>query len=206
MVSRRDTDVADRTLWLCRMPYGGSRMLAAAFCSIGCDTRVTPDEDARTLELGGKYTSGDECYPAAHRARRLPEADRGREARPQEDGLSPPHRQWALPLRAVRGSAPQGARRPGIRRRRSVLSITSADGYAGIGEQAGELIRTAWRSVVVQDILMKLLLMTRPYEIEPGQTDKVYLESLDLMGDVIGPPGDRQQGADGRPQGRSRSA
>ena len=24
---------------------------------------MTPDEDARTLELGGKYTSGDECYP-----------------------------------------------------------------------------------------------------------------------------------------------
>ena len=47
----------------CRMPYGGSRMLAAAFRSIGLDTRVTPEEDSRTLELGGKYTSGDECYP-----------------------------------------------------------------------------------------------------------------------------------------------
>jgi predicted nucleotide-binding protein (sugar kinase/HSP70/actin superfamily) len=39
--------------------------------------------------------------------------------------------------------------------------------------------------VVVQDILMKLLLMTRPYEIEPGATDRVYLECLDLMGDII---------------------
>ena len=52
-----------RTLWLTRMPYGGSRMLAAAFRSIGIDAQVVPDEDSRTLELGGKYTSGDECYP-----------------------------------------------------------------------------------------------------------------------------------------------
>ena len=56
-------DIKNRTTWLCRMPYGGSRMLAAAFQSIGMDTRVTPEEDARTLELGAKYNSGDECYP-----------------------------------------------------------------------------------------------------------------------------------------------
>jgi hypothetical protein len=56
-------DIKSRTLWLTHMPYGGSRMLAAAFCSIGLDARVVPEEDSRTLELGGKYTSGDECYP-----------------------------------------------------------------------------------------------------------------------------------------------
>lgn len=37
-----DIDIKGRVLWLCRMPYGGSRMLAAAFRSIGLDTRVTP--------------------------------------------------------------------------------------------------------------------------------------------------------------------
>jgi len=39
---KTDIDIRDRTLWLCRMPYGGSRMLAAAFCSIGLDARVPP--------------------------------------------------------------------------------------------------------------------------------------------------------------------
>jgi len=46
-------------------------------------------------------------------------------------------------------------------------------------------VRTAWRAVVVQDILMKLLLMTRPYEVNPGETDKVYLESLDIMDEIV---------------------
>jgi hypothetical protein len=26
-------DLKNRVVWICRMPYGGSRMLAAAFCS-----------------------------------------------------------------------------------------------------------------------------------------------------------------------------
>ncbi|MBC7292522.1 MAG: hypothetical protein H5T84_00200, partial [Thermoleophilia bacterium] len=62
-VAKPDINIRDRVLWMTRMPYGGSRMLAAAFQSVGLDARVTPPEDARTLELGGKYTSGDECYP-----------------------------------------------------------------------------------------------------------------------------------------------
>jgi predicted nucleotide-binding protein (sugar kinase/HSP70/actin superfamily) len=33
--------------------------------------------------------------------------------------------------------------------------------------------------------MMKLLLMTRPYEVNPGQTDKVYLECLDLMDEIL---------------------
>ncbi len=39
--------------------------------------------------------------------------------------------------------------------------------------------------MVVQDILLKLLLMTRPYEVNPGETDKVYLECLDLMAEIV---------------------
>ena len=38
---------------------------------------------------------------------------------------------------------------------------------------------------MVQDILLKLLLKTRPYEVDSGETDKVYLESLDLMAAIV---------------------
>ncbi len=181
---RADVNLKDRTLWLCRMPYGGSRMLAAAFCSIGLDTHVTPDEDARTLELGAKYTSGDECYP-----QRIVLGDYLKLL--EDQGLEP--RKTAFLLPTANGPCRFG-QYVGLLRRVldelgyhdvEILSFTSADGYAGIGEQAGELIRTAWRAVLVQDILLKLLLMTRPYEVEPGSTDRVYLECLDLMGEII---------------------
>ncbi len=181
---KTDINVKDRTLWLTRMPYGGSRMLAAAFCSIGLDARVTPDEDARTLELGGKYTSGDECYP-----QRIVLGDYMKLLTDQK--LDPKKTAFLLPT--ANGPCRFGQYIGLLRRilddqgHRDVviLSFTSADGYAGIGEQAGALIRTAWRAVVIQDILLKLLLMTRPYEVDPGQTDKVYLESLDFMAGIV---------------------
>jgi len=67
----------------------------------------------------------------------------------------------------------------------AILSFTSADGYAGIGDQAGEVIRTAWRAVLIQDILLKLQLMIRPYEVEPGRTTRSTWESLDSMSEIL---------------------
>jgi len=52
-----------RRLYLPHMPYGGTYLLAAAFRSIGLDAWPTSHSDERTLGLGGKVTSGDECYP-----------------------------------------------------------------------------------------------------------------------------------------------
>lgn len=179
-----DINIHDRTLWLARMPYGGSRMLAAAFRSIGLDARVTPDEDSRTLELGGKYTSGDECYP-----QRIVLGDYMKLV---EDAKLDP-KKTAVLLPTANGPCRFG-QYIGLLRRilddqgyddMAILSFTSADGYAGVGDQAPALIRTAWRAVVVQDILLKLLLMIRPYEVHPGDTDTVYLASLDSMGELI---------------------
>ncbi len=183
-----DINIQGRTLWLTRMPYGGSRMLAAAFRSIGLDARVVPDEDARTLELGGKYTSGDECYP-----QRIVLGDYMRLL--EDDHADPKTTAFLLPT--ANGPCRFGQYVSLLRRILDeqghkdvpIVSITSANGYAGIGDQASALIRTAWRSVVIQDILLKLLLMIRPYEVNPGETDKVYLESLDLMGEITGRQG-----------------
>ena len=65
----------------------------------------------RQVHLGRRVLS------PADRARRLHEAHRGREARPQEDRLPPPHGQRTLPLRPVRGAAAPHPRRPGLRGR-----------------------------------------------------------------------------------------
>jgi predicted nucleotide-binding protein (sugar kinase/HSP70/actin superfamily) len=177
-------DIKSRTMYLPRMPYGGSRMLAAAFKSIGLDARVVPDEDARTLELGGKYTSGDECYPQR--------IVLGGFLQLLEDHKLDPAK-TALLLPTANGPCRFGQYSRLVRRifdeqgyeAVDVFSFTSADGYAGIGDQAGEVVRTAWRAILVQDILMKLLLMTRPYEVNAGETDRVYRECLDLMDEIL---------------------
>jgi predicted nucleotide-binding protein (sugar kinase/HSP70/actin superfamily) len=181
---KTDVNIHGRTLWFTRMPYGGSRMLAAAFRSIGIDAQVVPDENARTLELGGKYTSGDECYP-----QRIVLGDYMRLV--EDDHCDPSKTAFLLPT--ANGPCRFGQYVSLLRRILDergyqdlpIVSFTSANGYAGIGEQASALIRTAWRAVLVQDILLKLLLMIRPYEVNAGQTDQVYLDMLDHMGAII---------------------
>ncbi len=166
------------------MPYGGAYLLAAAFRSIGFDAWLTSDSDARTLELGGKYTSGDECYPQKHRRRRLPAAHRGRTSSiPRRPPSSCPSANGPCRFGQYAGPDRRRVDELGYDDVRSSC-ITSADGYAGIGDYSRELIRTAWRAVVIQDILMKLLLMTRPYEIEKGSTDALYKESLVEVGEA----------------------
>ena len=63
-----------------------------------------------------------------------------------------------------------------------------------------DLVRTAWRAVLCQDILMKTLLKTRPYEREKGSADALYLESLEEVGRAVSRHGRLAQGA---PRGAS---
>ncbi len=169
-----------RTLYLPQMPYGGSYLFAAAIRSIGLPAEVTTHSDERTLELGGKVTSGDECYPQKITV--------GDFLRMIED-LGRDNVAFLMP--EANGPCRFGQYRHLIRRTLDdlgyedvpVMTITSSDGYASIGEYSQDLIRTAWRAVVAQDILMKFLLKTRPYETEKGAADAVYQESLD---DVAG--------------------
>jgi len=191
MVSGK-VDLTGRTLFLPRMPYGGSRLLGAAMQSIGIEARVTPESDARTLELGGKYTSGDECYPQKVVIGDLMKLLVDDRLPPKEVAFMVPTAngpcrfgQYAALQRLVLDE--NGFEDV------EILSLTSADGYAGIGEHAPELVRTGWRAVVANDILMKLLLKTRPYEVEPGQTDQVYLDALDTLSAVISRPGVSQK-------------
>jgi predicted nucleotide-binding protein (sugar kinase/HSP70/actin superfamily) len=164
-----------RTLYLPQMPYGGSYLLAAAIRSIGVEARVTPDSSDHTQELGGKVTSGDECYPqkitVGDFLGLLETGDRDKIA-------------FLMPT--ANGPCRFGQYMHLIRRTLDdlgyddvpVITITSNDGYSSIGQYSRDLIRTAWRAVVAQDILMKLLLKTRPYEVEKGTTDAVYHASL----------------------------
>ena len=53
-----------KKLYIPPMAYGSARAFASAFRAIGLDAEPTPPSDHRTRELGARYTSGDECYPA----------------------------------------------------------------------------------------------------------------------------------------------
>ena len=59
-----------------------------------------------------------------------------------------------------------------------IVSPNSNDGYDDINDTSGSILRVGWWAVVCSDILRKLLLQTRPYEKNSGDTDRAHENSL----------------------------
>ena len=160
------------------MAYGSGRAFAAAFRALGIDADITPPSDHRTRELGARYTSGDECYPA-----KVTVGDFMRVL--ETPGIDPSSVLLFMPTAG--GPCRFGQYAPYLRRvldengypHTGVLSPSSSDGYGDFGELARPFVRTGWRALVAADILQKILLQYRPYEVHKGSVEAVYEESLD---------------------------
>ncbi len=59
----------------------------------------------------------------------------------------------------------------------------------------GKFSRLGWRAIVATDLLIKMLHSTRPYEVTPGETDRVYQEQLREVCAAIEKGGDTVFGA-----------
>lgn len=173
-----------KKIFIPRLAYGSALALAAAFRAVGLDADITPPSDHRTLELGGRYTCGDECYPAKittgdfMKLLERPDIDPAR---------------TVLLMATTGGPCRFGQYSPYLRRvldengyhQTELLSPSSDDSYQSLREFAGPFTRTAWRAIVAADILRKLLLRYRPYEQRKGEADNVYEECLtDLCGTI----------------------
>jgi len=179
--------LAGRTLYIPEMTYAGARAIAAAFHSIGVDARISPTSDDETLELGGRYTSGEECLPE-----KVTLGDFLKVV--HQEGFDANKTAFLLPT--ANGPCRYGQYRQLLEKVLRdighddvfIFSPTSADGYDGFGENSQTFVRTAWRALVIGDILTKALLRTRPYELRKGDTDEVFEHSLRRMCGLLEKP------------------
>ena len=166
-----------KRIYIPPMAWGSARAFASAFRAVGLEAEPTPPSDHRTRELGARYTSGDECYPAKvtvgdfMKVLERPGTDPSRVAffMPTAEG---PCRfgQYAPYLRQILDANGHQAV--------EILSPTSRNAYDGIGALAKPFVRTAWRALFCADMLQKMLLIQRPYEERRGDTETVYEEAL----------------------------
>jgi len=166
------------------MSYSSARLMAAAFRSVGVDAEATPDSNGETLELGGLYSSGEECLPHKItlgdflRICRRPGAQAARLAffMPRAQG---PCRfgQYAPYLKQVLEQEGYGEA--------LILSPSSASNYDELGDHASQLMRTTWMGIVVSDLVSRYLLKTRPYELRAGDTDEVFRDSVERLCQIL---------------------
>ena len=172
-----DNPLAGKKVYIPRMPDGSSLAFAHVFRWLGVDAEPTPPSDERTRELGRKLTQGDECYPAI-----VTLGDYFRVI--EQPGFDPKRTVFFMPT--AEGPCRFGQYAPYLRRVLDdtgwgdvkVLSPTSDNGYADLGDMGSAFMRGAWRAVVGGDILSRARLKTRPYETLPGAADKAFDESL----------------------------
>jgi predicted nucleotide-binding protein (sugar kinase/HSP70/actin superfamily) len=159
------------------MAYGSAKAFAAAFRAIGLEAEPTPPSDHRTRELGAKYTSGDECYPA-----KVTVGDFMKVL--EQPGTDPKNVACFMPT--AQGPCRFGQYAPYLRQVLDshgyqdveILSPSSSNAYDGLGELAKPFVRTGWRALLCADLLQKLLLINRPYEERRGDADAIYESCL----------------------------
>ena len=156
----------------------------AAFERCGLTAEVLEESDELSLEHGKKLTTGKECFPCVVttgdmvRKIKSPSFDRKRSVflmpgagGPCRFGL---YRQFHRLVLDDLGydDIP-------------IFSPNSEDGYDSFGLDGTNFRRAAWSGMVFIDCLIKMLHRTRPYEINKGETEKVYLRSMARMGQAI---------------------
>ncbi len=173
--------------YLPRMAQGSARALAAVMRSMGIDASVTPPSDLHSLDLGAKFSNGDECYPLKItlgdylRTLELPGFDPQKTAFYALTGQGPCRfGQYADYLKLVLKQLGY----PEI----TVFAPSTEEGYSDFGEAASVYTRGAWRAIVSADILLKLVLKSRPYEVNAGEADACYEEAVEEICRVLEVP------------------
>jgi predicted CoA-substrate-specific enzyme activase len=170
-----------RTLYIPAM-CDHAHAVRAAFEACGIRAEVLPESDKESLALGRRHTSGKECYPCI-----VTTGDLLRLVK--SPGFDPRKSAFFMP------SAGGGCRfgyynilhrivldELGYHDVPIYAPSQTDDFLAELGEGAGRgFFRLAWNGVVAADLLDKALRETRPYEKNPGETEKVYRICLEAM-------------------------
>jgi len=158
--------------------HDGAYLIAAAARSCGIPSEVLPKQTEEDLAIGRKYTSSKECFPmictTGSFLKKLmePGADASKISFFMPDHNGPcrfgQYNQFHRILFDRLGY-----------KKAELITPSNDTSYEDIaGEHSQKFRVNAWKGFVVFDYLRKLYRETRPYELNKGETDRRYEESL----------------------------
>ena len=166
-----------RVLYIPHMDDHG-RIVGAAMRRRGVNAYVLPMADEESVALGRAHTSGKECYPCV-----ITTGDILKKV--FSTGFDPSKAAFFMPT--ALGPCRFGQY---SRFHRMVLDdiglhdveILELDQTTGYHDDLAQLgmgfVKDAWSGIVVIDLLQKMARETRPYEVNPGEVDRVYGKHL----------------------------
>ncbi len=159
--------------------------LAAAFKTCGLDAQVMDIPDMETVKIGRRYVSGKECYPCA-----ITTGDMVRKA--MSDDFDPERAVFFMPS----GAGPCRFGQYNILHRlvldeiglfRVPIYAPNQDEsfYVELGMVGKNFARETWKGLMAIELLIKCLHETRPYEINKGETDRLYGKYLSKIDETV---------------------
>lgn len=148
--------------------------LKAAFVTCGINAEVLPESDKESVEIGKRYVSGKECYPfivtTGDMLKKVFSSDFNAKGSAffMPSGTGPcrfgqyNHAQKLILDSIGYTDVP-------------VFAPTQDEGlYRELGIVGSDFSKCAWKGIVANELLLKCLHETRPYEIINGEADKLY--------------------------------
>jgi predicted nucleotide-binding protein (sugar kinase/HSP70/actin superfamily) len=169
-------DLRRRVLFVPPMEPIAARLFAAAFRGAGFNAQVL-EENPRTLAVGLQHTGGGECVPCPTTMGSLIHTVEERSLHPKDVAFFMATAVGPCRFGQYNKLNELVLRRKGWNELR-ILAPSAANNYEGID---GALRKKLWDVFVVGDILRKMLLRTRPYEVRPGSADFTLERALVSM-------------------------
>ncbi|MFP4176440.1 MAG: acyl-CoA dehydratase activase [Candidatus Brocadiia bacterium] len=166
------------------------RMMAGVLRANGVDAEPLPRSDAKSIELGRKFTTGKECFPCI-----LTTGDIVKTT--QRDDFDPGRAAFFM-------AQSNGPCRFGQYHKfhRMVLDdlgheevpmvvLDQTEEFSDHVEAFGpDFYKACWELSLIVDFMQKMVREIRPYEINEGQTDRVYAQGLDELEQIAEEKGD----------------
>ncbi len=182
--SKKLSEIEDRKLYL---PFMGDHAyaLAASFKTAGIDAEVMPISDEKSVELGRKYTSGKECFPAIVTAGDMlkiindKSIDNSKVSFFMPSGTGPCRFGQYKNLHYI---ILDETGNPDI----PILSPNQGKSfYNDFRNLKQDPTRKIWRGFVATDILVKALHTLRPYETNKGETYNAYKNGIKAITNAL---------------------
>ncbi len=174
------TSVRGKKVWI---PYASeaARVLAAALRAYGVEAEVIPKSPDQGMNLARKAISEDVCLPALMTTEDLlyrtsqPDFDPSREAFFQGNAQGPCRfGMYSLLQRRILDKLGMQSV--------DMVTLGEKSEHGGLGTHFALI---CWDGFVAHDLLEKMLHKTRPYEINPGESDAIFEKYLQMICDMM---------------------
>ncbi|MBT9168527.1 MAG: 2-hydroxyisocaproyl-CoA dehydratase activator [Syntrophomonadaceae bacterium] len=171
--------LGDKRIWI---PYSGesSRVLAAIFRSCGFDALVLPSSPDRGLNLARSVIAEDVCLPAFITIEDILYRANQRDFKPDKEAFFQGFAEGPCRFGMYHMLLRRILDRLGLKEV-EMVTLGSND-YTSMGIM---LTLIAYDALIANDLLFRMLLHTRPYEKNPGESEKIYYQYLEKLIELI---------------------